>query len=109
LTNSAPTPARVVLDGVLGIRTVDTVRRTLQEALAEHPAVQIDCTMATSVDLSLIQLLLAARQSARLAGKQLALAAPASGALRSALVQAGLLPSDGAEQTKSDPFWSGSS
>jgi anti-anti-sigma regulatory factor len=101
-----PAPARVVLDGALNIRTIETVHGKLLAALAEHASVHIDCTAAETVDLSVIQILFAARQSALRAGKQLTLAAPAGGALRIALEQGGFPPSGNAEQGD-DPFWSG--
>ena len=93
---------RVVLDGPLTVRTIASVKATLLQALAEYHTVQVDCGTADSADLSLIQLLLAARQSAQRTGKALHLAAPAQGALREALVQGGFLAETGA-----DPFWSG--
>jgi anti-anti-sigma regulatory factor len=107
LKNLEPAPAHVALDGVLSIRSIDVVRGRLLDALAEHQAVQVDCTMAESVDLSLIQLLVAARLSARQAGKQLTLAAPAGAVLRAALVQGGFLPGEGTDQSGADAFWSG--
>lgn len=97
-----PDAARVVLDGILGIRTIATLRETLRAALAEHPSVSIDCAAAESIDLSFIQLLLAARRSARQAGRPFVLSAPADGALRATLEQGGFLPA-----VDADPFWSG--
>ena len=102
LTETNPEPARVKLDGALTVRTVANARTSLLAALADHPAVLVDCGAAESVDLTFIQLLLAARLSARQAGKPFSLAAPATGALRAALEQGGFLPPSGA-----DPFWSG--
>jgi len=98
LTDMATASVPIALDGPLTIRTIADVRAALLEALAGHPAVQLDCTGAESVDLSFIQVVLAARLSAAQAGRQLALAAPADGALRAALEQGGLA---------ADPFWSG--
>ena len=72
-----PEPARVQLDGALTVRTIASARAKLLAALADHPAVLVDCGAAESVDLTLIQLLLAARLSARQAGKPFSLAAPA--------------------------------
>ena len=92
----------MTLDGALTVRTVATVRATLLEALTQHQSVQVDCSAAESVDLSLIQLLLSARLTAQQAGKQLLLASPASGALLAALHQGGFLLPTGA-----DAFWSG--
>ena len=102
LTDVELHPAGVMLDGVLTVRTAATVRSALIEALTEHQAVEVDCSAAETIDLSLIQILLAARLSARQQGKQLTLAAPAAGVLRAVLERGGLLPPSGA-----DPFWSG--
>jgi ABC-type transporter Mla MlaB component len=93
-------PADVVLDGALTVRTAAIVRDRLLAALAEHALVRVDCSAAESIDLSVLQLLLAARRSAAAAGKHVGLTAPAAGTLRGALEQAGLLPAAGA-----DPFW----
>jgi len=95
---------RVVLNGVLTVRTIATAKETLLRALTQQPAVQVDCTAVESADLSLVQLLLSARLSARQAGKPFVLCAPAEGALRAALEQGGFLPPGSA-----DPFWAGES
>ena len=91
-----------MLDGALTVRSAATVRGTLVEALSEHQTVEVDCSAAETVDLSLIQTLLSARLSADRQGKHLTLAAAAGGALRAALERGGFFPSSGA-----DPFWSG--
>jgi anti-anti-sigma regulatory factor len=93
-----------VLDGALNIRDVETLRRRLLDAVAENASPRVDCTGADTVDLSFIQLLLAARHSAHRLGKQLSLAAPAGGALRAALEQGGFVPPG---EACGDPFWSG--
>ena len=67
MSDLEPDPVRVLLDGTLTVRTVATVRTTLLQALAEHQAVEVDCTAAETIDLSLIQTLfsLTERASAR--------------------------------------------
>ncbi len=102
MSDSKADTGRVVLDGVLTVRTIASAKEKLLRALTDQPAVQVDCAAAESADLSLIQLLLSARLTARQAGKPFALAAPASGALREVLEQGGFLPPAGA-----DPFWTG--
>jgi len=102
VTDADPDQPRVLFDGARTVRTVANARASLLEALADHSALLVDCDAADTVDLTFIQLLLAARLSAQQAGKRLALAAPASGALLAALGQGGFLPPSGA-----DPFWSG--
>jgi anti-anti-sigma regulatory factor len=100
-----PKPARVVLDGGLTIRSIDAVRTRLAAALSEHAAIEVDCSAAIEVDLCLIQLLVAARHSAEQAGRQLILAQPADGALRTALVQGGFLPAEGSTEEAGAAFW----
>ncbi len=94
--------ASVLLDGALTVRTIANVRDVLLAALTDHQVVRVDCRAADAVDLSGIQILLAAHRSASEAGKQLVLAAPADGTLRSALEQGGFLDAAGG-----NPFWSG--
>jgi anti-anti-sigma regulatory factor len=92
-------------NGALNLQTIETMRRTLLEALNGSTSVAIDCTAAESVDLSFIQLLLAARLSADKAGKRLELAMPLPDVLRAALVQGGFL-SPG-RPAAAIPLWNG--
>ena len=105
MTGSQATTALLALDGAQTVRTIDAAHRDLVAALAEHATVTVDCSAVTEVDLSLIQLLLAARVSARLAGKTLGLTAPANAALRAALVQGGLLAGDAGATGPEAEFW----
>jgi len=98
-----PRTTCVILDGALTVRSIDPARASLAAVLAQHDVVTIDCTAATEIDLSLVQLLLAARASALHAGKTLRLTTPAEGPLRAALDRGGFLadlaqanPADGA-------------
>jgi len=102
LTDSDPEPVRVVLDGTQTVRNIAAARATLLETLTGHQKVLVDVNAIETADLSLIQLLLAARRSARQQGKDLVLALPVAGALQDALQRGGFLPPDGA-----DPFWTG--
>ena len=105
MTGPQSTAACLVLDGVQTVRTIYAAYRNLTAALAEHATVTVDCSAASEVDLSLIQLLLAAHASAQRAGKTVALAAPAGGMLQAALMQGGFLP-EGATATGPDAaFW----
>jgi len=94
VTASQMTTAQITLDGAQTVRTIDAAHHDLVAALAAHAAVTVDCAAVTEVDVSLIQLLLAARASARLNGKAVALTAPANDALRTALLQGGFLRDD---------------
>lgn len=100
-------PECVILDGSLTTRAIDAVRARLAAALNEHAAIELDCSAAVEVDLSLIQLLIAAHRSAGEAGKRLTLTQPADGPLRAALVQGGFLPAVGPADDPEAAFWLG--
>lgn len=82
---------RIDLAGVQTIRTIHDSHHRLDAALAAHAAIEIALDAVTELDLALIQLVVAAKRSADRAGKPLALAAPADGALRQTLDRAGFL------------------
>lgn len=95
MSDEAPDPVRLTLDGTQSVRTIAAARAALLDALAGHQAVEIDCGAADGVDLSLIQLLLSARLTAQQAGTRLVIAVPAGSALRAALEQGGFLSPQG--------------
>jgi ABC-type transporter Mla MlaB component len=105
VTAPQSTATCLALGGAQTVRTIDAAYRNLTTALAEHATVTIDCSAASEVDLSLIQLLLAAHAAAARAGKTVALAAPASGVLLAALVQGGFLPQDATATGPDAAFW----
>ena len=86
------------------IGSAESIAEVLKSALAQSSPIVIDCDAVEDADISFIQLVLAARQSAKHLGKDVELKSPASGALRSILVQAGLVSGHDA-QTKEDRFW----
>jgi ABC-type transporter Mla MlaB component len=88
----------LVLDGALTMRTVETVRAILRAALEPPSAneagiapavIAIDCSAATEIDLTFIQLLIAARVSASTAGRSLSLAPCPDGVLLDTLTRGG--------------------
>lgn len=93
----------IACDGAVTVREIDAVQTRLLAAMRQYPIVTFDCTDATEVDLSLIQVLLSARASATHAGKTLRLATPAQGALHAALHVGGFLP-----DTPDAAFWNAS-
>ena len=95
-TRSTVEVERFVLEGSLTLRTIETTRTKLLEMMERHQALEIDCSGATEIDLSFIQTVLSARASAQSAGKTIALAHPASGALRDALQRGGFLRDEAA-------------
>jgi anti-anti-sigma regulatory factor len=86
------------------LRTADDTHAKLLEMSARHASLEIDCSGADDVDLSFVQLLLAARSSARLSDRTIRLAHPASGALRDALQRGGFL-TDVTDQAADRAFW----
>lgn len=98
MTQDIAMGVRLVLEGALTIHTVETVRATLREAIEPPPGanlakaganLSIDCSTATEIDLTFIQLLVAARVSGQLLGKSVSLAAAPDGALLDTLTRGG--------------------
>ena len=90
---------QLVLEGALTMRTVETVRATLR-ATIEPPldtapagmapaAIAIDCSAAAEIDLTFIQLLIAARVSTSAASRPLRLAPEPDGTLLDTLNRGG--------------------
>lgn len=96
--SSPASPTVVRLDGARTIAVAADTHAALSAALAGADAVVVDCRGTSEADLSLVQLLIAARHSADDAGKTLSLAAPADGPLAQILIDAGI---------GRDPFWAG--
>jgi ABC-type transporter Mla MlaB component len=96
---------RFALPSSATIRTVETLRSELLAALERQAALEIDCAALAEADLSLIQVLLAARKTAQASGKTLALAQPASGVLRDVLLRSGFLAAAGGPPKEQDAFW----
>lgn len=96
-------PYRLRLNGTMTIQTIDLILSQLRQALDKNAAVDVDCTEATEVDVSLIQLLLAARLSARRADKGLRVFT-GDGVLLAALEAGGFLATadDGSQN---EAFW----
>jgi len=91
----------------LTIQNADEIRVKLSSAVAEHPIVRVDCSDATEVDLSFVQLLIAARRSATALGREFGLAAPAAGVLLDALKRGGVVADGpGSASFPADDFWS---
>jgi len=88
----------------LSIGRADALRDILLAALSKGRDVEIDCSAATGVDVSFIQLLLAARTTAALRGVRLVLKSAAAGPLAATLRACGLIGGDG---LPSDKFWMG--
>lgn len=81
----------VKFDESLSIATVDGLHERLVTALAAGQDVTIDCSGATDVDLSFIQLVLAARRSAAARSLHVGVIPDEAGNLASALMRGGLV------------------
>jgi len=97
---------RLVLQGELTIRTIEATHAELRELIERHAVVELDAAGATLVDVSFIQLALAARRSAEAAGKRIVWAAPAGGVLRDALARGGFLGSLAGRGAAAETWWS---
>ncbi len=104
-TENAP-PCTIDFDGAQTVRCIQATYERLSAAIAQHPAVEIRCDGIVELDLSFIQLLVAAKRSAQKSGKSLRLAGPAAGKLRVALDRAGFLASAAQDSHQSTVFWS---
>lgn len=97
---------KVDLSGNLTVRRATEIQSLLLSEIRERRNINLDCTQASDVDLTFVQLLLAARKSADDSGVRLSLTHLDGGVLQTALRRAGVLgPS--AQTSESDRvFWS---
>lgn len=87
--------------GAATLRAAHDIADRLRAALAAGGGVELDCEGLEEVDLTFVQLVVAARKSAEAEGKRLVLGAPARGPLLAALEAAGIGP------VGSQRFWFG--
>jgi anti-anti-sigma regulatory factor len=90
MSESTAEPGKINLEGALNLRAVEALRPLLLEGLSPDARIEIDCSAVTQVDLSGVQLLLAALKSARLCGKPVSVVQPRTGELARILSRAGL-------------------
>ena len=93
----------IEVSGELGLRDAHAVRELLAQAMASHPAVEVHTGRLTAVDISIIQLLIAAQKSAAAQGTAFTIRAAANGPLRETMLRAGLLLPSG--ETAFDIKW----
>lgn len=92
----------IELSGELTIRSINDIRIRMIDALDGHAQVTAKVADDAVVDLTFVQLMESARRSAREGGKDLRLAAPASGLLLETLQRGGFLAGD---DTARRDFW----
>lgn len=90
----ASPPLRLGYDTDLTIRNAAAIKTALVERFQQDSKINLEFNPAAAVDLSFVQLLAAARLSARNSGGELTLTAPASPMLRDVLSRGGFI--DGA-------------
>ena len=105
MTQDVAIAGRLVLDGAVTMRTTEVLCALLREAVAEQAAISIDCAAVTEVDLSFIQLLLAARLSARQSDKTVTLVASPDGPLLDTLTRGGFRVTQEDHAGQSPAFW----
>ncbi len=82
----------VKFSGPQTIRESEDAAQVLRRALNDHSSLVLDCEEVEEADLTFLQLLIAARRSARRGGKDLVLTTTARGPLLAALDRAGIRP-----------------
>jgi len=97
--------SRLALDGVRTLRTADDTCARLLEMSGRHAVLEIDCGGVEEADLSFVQLLLAARDSARQSGRELRLSRPVSGVLHDVLQRGGFLNAAQERASGDQAFW----
>ncbi len=95
----------VKLDRELSLHQANTVCEQLRVAINENHAVVVDGTNVLKIDTSILQLLIAARKSAEVAGKELSVRFAAGGALERALVRAGFIIDNDQEPLPEGDLW----
>jgi anti-anti-sigma regulatory factor len=97
----------LTFSGPATIASCHDIHARLLAALEADGDVAVECSGISEMDISFVQMLLAARRSAEARRKRLTLASPAQGVLLETLSRAGLIgpPSNGSGLD--DGFWKG--
>lgn len=101
LSASAP----ITMPDLLTVREAEQIHARLVQAVRDRQMVVVDCSAATEIDLSFVQLVLSARRSALAAGKTLSVVPPAGGLLPDVLRRAGLLAAADEAPSADQLFW----
>lgn len=105
-TNDTTPAGRLSLEGELTIRTIASAHAKLCAALAESNCVELELDASSPIDVSFVQLALAARRSAEAAGKRIVWAKPATGALRDVLIRGGFVGPVAGHPSATEAWWS---
>jgi STAS domain len=107
MTLDVASTGHLAFDGALTIRTAEAVCAQLLDAIKQHTSLSIDCSAATEVDLSFIQLLIAARVSAGLLQHDVVLDRRPDGALLDAMTRGGFPDPQQGQGGEATAFWFG--
>lgn len=99
--------ATVVLRDAAGIRDAGSLANELRAALEAHPAVEVETGALTSVDVAVLQVLVAAHKTARAGGRALRIHAPHGGVLERVLEQSGIAASLDLPPIRDGETWTG--
>jgi anti-anti-sigma regulatory factor len=104
LDRDMPPPSQVLLSlqGDLTTPQAEATRDQIMNALSEHSAVALDCSGAADMDVTFVQILVAAARAAAMSSKVIRLSSPPSGLLISTLHRCGFSPSDAATASLSE-------
>lgn len=91
MTDIVSADGRLVFNGALTMRTVTSNLTRLKRAVAERDVTLVDCHAAEEIDLTFVQLLVAARKTAERSSKKISLTGPAEGTLFDTLRRAGFV------------------
>lgn len=106
MVSDSPIAHRLILDGELTVRGAEALHARLLNAINTRPAVTVDCSAVTLVDVCALQLLMAAHRTARQCGNRFVLAGPPEGVVRDALLRGGFLTDGGAPDRCDAALWS---
>ncbi len=110
MTETLAADGHLVFDGALTMRCVTSHFARLKQAVEQHDVIFVDCHSAEEVDLTFVQLLVAARKTAERTQQTICLSGPAEGTLFDTLRRAGFIIHQEKTQsssTGSDTFWFG--
>jgi ABC-type transporter Mla MlaB component len=85
------TTMTLVLNEDACLKTISDIAARLQDAASEHDSICLDLTAAGNIDLSILQLIEAARRHAANGGAAVTLSQPAASALAGLLDRTGFL------------------
>jgi ABC-type transporter Mla MlaB component len=110
MTEDQPADGHLIFEGALTMRSVTSNLSRLKQAVAQHDITVVDCHGADEIDLTFVQLLVAARKTAERSTKKITLSGPPNGTLFETLTRAGFVihpDSPHAGAPKPETFWFG--